>query len=237
MQLKTECEELSNTVFDLETQRQMEQQALLREKTQLLTELQQIQLDKATLETQYAESNSTWNKEWQVKTQEMEQLHNHLAQLMKEKTVLESRLARSQLERERQHDGFMLEHDRLHAQIEKLSREKAELATALEDLSAMSEQERLDFDVQRVQSQNQVRKLESELHQARKEKNTVQEKENMASRAQVLKWKSDKIDLEQRLQLQSSQIQALETEIKQLMEKLMRIRQAHHHTEGDGNGK
>ncbi len=63
MQLKTECEELSSTIFHMETQRQMDQQNASKEKTQLLSELQQIRTDKTNLENQYAKDNTNWNKE------------------------------------------------------------------------------------------------------------------------------------------------------------------------------
>jgi chromosome segregation ATPase len=231
MQLKTECEELSNTIFHMETQRQMDQQNASKEKTQLLSELQQIRTDKTNLENQYAKDNTNWNKEWETKSKEIEQLHTQVAQLTREKNILETRISHSAFEWEQQGENLKMENDRLQAQVDRLTREKADLTAKLEDLKAALEQERLGFDVQLAQSQDLTKKLECQLHQVREQKNTVSEQENSFFSAQILQLESEKMELEQKLRIQSLQTQALEAEIKQLMERLLQIRQVYH-TEG-----
>ena len=231
MELKAECDELSSTVFHMETQRQLDQQATAKERTQLLTELQQIRTDKANLENQYSKNNTNWDKEWEIKSTEIEQLHSQLAQITREKDVLESKIARADVEWEQQRENLLMENDRLQAQVERLAREKAELAAKLEDLDAALEQERLGFDVQLTQSQNLTKKLEGKLHEVGEEKNAFWKQENSSLRAQILQLKFEKTELEQKLRSQSSQTQALEAEIKQLMERLLQIRQVYH-TEG-----
>ncbi|MFO1434338.1 MAG: hypothetical protein U1F76_30370 [Candidatus Competibacteraceae bacterium] len=220
MQLKAECEELSSTVFHLETQRQLDQQKAAKEKIQLSAELQECRTDKVKLENQYAKDNSNWNKEWEVKSEEIEQLHIQVAQLTREKNILESKINQSAIEHAQQKENGVLEANQLQARIERLTRERTELRAKLEELNAVLEQERLGFDLQLSQLKNVVKKLEYELYRAKQEKTTFRERENPSLQTQLQQLKSEKIGLEQKIRIQSSQIQALAAEIKQLMEKL-----------------
>ncbi len=225
MQLKAECEELSSTVFHLETQHQVDQQNAANEKEKLLSELQQALVDKADLKDQYAKTDSSWHKEWETKSKEIEQLQIQVAQLTKEKSLLESKIAQSDFEHKQQRENLVSENNRFQSRVERLARERTELGAKLEELSAVLEQERLGFDLQLAQSQSSDKKLESTLNQPEE---ANREQENSSLRVQIQQLKSEKIELEQKIRNQNSKNQALETEIKQLMERLLQIRQIYH---------
>ena len=225
MQLRAECEELSSTIFHLETQRQVDQQNAAKEKEKLLSELQQALADKADLEDQYKKTNSSWHKEWEAKSKELEQLHIQISQLTGEKNLLESKMAQSDLEHKQQQENLVSKNNRLQSKVEKLAREKTELETKLEELDAVLEQERLEFALQLAQSQSLAKKPESTLTQP---KEADREQENSSLRVQIQQLKSEKIELEQKIHNQNLKVQTLETEIKQLMERLLKIRQIYH---------
>jgi chromosome segregation ATPase len=222
-QLQSEQETLSSKLYNEGTQRQLEKQTFAREKAQLEADLEQLEESQSELTEGYnaliAQSNET--QQGQKKT--IHQLQEELAQTLKEKSSLEAQLTRMKANHEQQLKNLQWDNLQLQNDFDRIALEKSVYEKKAEERRDEWEQKRLDLDIQVAQSHNEIKKLEAKLAVLAHGQTDKDEQDGQALTDQIKQLLSEKDNMAQKLNAQIDHTQALEEEIEQLMERLLRV--------------
>lgn len=225
-QSQAEQETLRSKLYNEGTQRQLEKQTFAKEKTQLEGDLEQLQEAQSELTNGYEALITQSNETQRAQNKTINQLQEELAQALKEKSRLDEQLTRTKARHEKKIQNLEWDNLQLQNDLNRLALEKSGCEKKSEERREEWEQKRLDLDIQIAQSHNEIKKLEAKLAVLGHGQRDREPQDNQALAAQIEKLLADKDTMAKKLMAQTDHTQALEEEIEQLMERLLRVQQS-----------
>ncbi|KAB2935964.1 MAG: hypothetical protein F9K25_01960 [Candidatus Contendobacter sp.] len=235
--------ELEKRIADLEAQHEQEQQTYLREATRLRGAISRLEQEQVALQDRYAQDSTRWDRERQslgLQTAHMERQHQALQQ---DKSALGQRLEQQQEAWERERLALQIQLNTLEDNLA-LQKARSSSGPALApDRALMVEQARAEsaaelkrrqaaWDEERQNLQEQLERLQAERRALREQAATASLDIPSASgdsdlRQQLEQAQHDRQALEEKLAARNLRAEqergALEAEIEQLMERLLRL--------------
>lgn len=235
---------LEQQYADFKTQGEQQLQAQQQEVTQSHETISRLEQDRIALQDRFAQKGAEWDEERQSLTLLSSQLDDQVQELRRDKTQLSTRLEQQQEVWERERLALQIQ---MNALEDHLSLQKAQSGSGLspeddqrmEQLRAEVEglrQQRTAWGEERQLFQEQLKRLQAERRSLRTqvamssgESTDGAEKETRELRRQLEEARQEHQTLQERLaaqdQLAKQKYSALEAEIEQLMERLLREQQ------------
>ena len=235
--------ELEKRIADLEAQREQEQQAYLRETTRLRGAISRLEQEQVALQDRYAQNSARWDRERQSLSLQAAHLEQQYQVLQQDKLGLNQRLEQQQEAWDRERLALQIQVNTLE---DNLALQKARTgggpAQALDSALAV-EQARAESTAELHRRQaawdEERQNLQGQLERLQAERRALQEQMAMAKpdiasasneselRKQLEQAQFDRQALEEKLAAHASRAEqergALEAEIEQLMERLLRL--------------
>jgi hypothetical protein len=233
---------LEKRIADLETQREQEQQTYLREATRLRGAILRLEQEQVALQDRYAQDSARWERERQnlgLQTAHMEQQYQALHQ---DKSGLDQRLEQQQEAWERERLALQIQMNTLE---DNLALQKArsgsnsslglDSALVVEQLRSEAAAElsrrQAAWDEERQKLQEQLERLHAERRALREQVAASTDLPSASSeselRQQLEQAQRDRRALEEKLATYTARAEqersALEVEIEQLMERVLRL--------------
>lgn len=237
--------EQEKQLADLEAQQTKEQQAFLREATRLRGAISRLEQEQVVLQDRHAQENAQWNQERESLMLQDEQMKEQFQGLQKDKVALEARLEQQHEAWERDRLALQIQMNTLEDQLElQRARSPSGDSALAADSALLVEQARAEAAAELNQRQaawNEERQtLQEQLEREQGERRALRERAGrdilsvgptdtggLDLRQQLEQAQRDRQALEEKLaahDLRAEQERAaLETEIEQLMERLLRL--------------
>lgn len=233
---------LEKRIADLETQREQEQQTYLREATRLRGAVLRLEQEQVALQDRYAQDSARWERERQslgLQTAHMEQQYQALHQ---DKAGLDQRLEQQQEAWERERLALQIQMNTLEDNLALQKARSSNNSSLGLDSALVVEQVRSEataelnrrqaaWDEERQKLQEQVARLHAERRAMREQTaaspGTPSASRELELRQQLEQAQRDHQALEEKLATHAARAEqersALEAEIEQLMERLLRL--------------
>lgn len=235
--------DLEKRIAALEAQREQEQQAYLRETTRLRSAISRLEQEQVALQDRYAQDNSRWDRERQSLGLQAAHMEQQYQALQQDKLGLNQRLEQQQEAWDRERLALQIQvntlEDNLALQKARAgggSAQSLDSALAVEQARAESAAElnrrQTAWDEERRNLRGQVERLQAE--QRALQERVAAASQSVAStsgelelRKQLEQAQRDHQALEEKLAAHTNRAEqergALEAEIEQLMERLLRL--------------
>lgn len=227
---------------ELEAQRAQEQQVFLREATRLRGAISRLEQEQVALQDRYAQEGARWDRERQSLKLETEQMEAQIRELRQDKAGLEARLEQQNETWERERLALQIQMNTLEDNLElQKARSSHGGAASAPDSALLAEKLQADAELKRRQAvwDEERQTLQEQMERLQAERRALREQTATASpfmpvvvgelelRQQLEQTQRDRQALEEKLaarELRAEQERsALETEIEQLMERLLRL--------------
>lgn len=225
-QLQAEQETLRSKLYNEGTQRQLERQTFIKEKSQLETDFEKLEEAQSELSNNYDALVAQSNETQQAQKKSIQQLQLELAQTVKEKSDLKDQLSGTKACHEKTLQTLEWDNLQLQNDFNRLALEKSVYEKKAQERQDQWEQKRLDLDIQIAQSHNEIKKLEAKLAVLSHGQANREPQADQALSAQIKQLLAEKDTMAKKLVAQTDHTQALEEEIEQLMERLLRVQQS-----------
>jgi hypothetical protein len=226
----------------LETQREQEQQTYLREATRLRGAILRLEQEQVALQDRYAQDSARWDRERQSLSLQAEHMEQQYQALHQDKSGLDQRLEQQQEAWERERLALQIQMNSLEDNLALQKARSGSNSSLGLDSALVVEQVRSEataelmrrqaaWDEERQKLQEQVERLHAERRAVREQTaaipGTPSASRELDLRQQLEQAQRDRQALEEKLAAHAARAEqersALEAEIEQLMERLLRL--------------
>jgi len=222
LQVRGSLEETETKLFNQEKRYQIDTQAFKKEKSRLEARVTELEQECADLEHQHTDQQAQWRHEHEQQAQVLQKTRDLLEKAELELIGLKEQLLKDRGEWQQDRENLDMEAQRLRTMVDTLEQTRTALEAQVDEQREAWEQKRLDLDMQVAQARTEMMKLHSKLKDGEVDGDFDILHHHHQSSPQVLQLHAEKLALENELDNQRARAEALEEEINDLMQRMLR---------------